>query len=129
MSSLDDIDTAVCKKLNKVFPECIKIDYYDIFQGYDIRDIVDNLIDDLMDGFLDIDRPMRSPNNKKTALLQNICLIVFLKSSGATDTCSMWLRKAAMLTWQALAVSMLIQKWNVVDSSAEKLKGCLRDYY
>ena len=130
MSLLGDIDTAVCKKLNKVFPECIKIDYYDIFQGYDIRDIVDNLIDDLMDGFLDYepsDEESKQQEDRFAAKYMPDCISEKLWGYGyVLDVVA---EGSDASRWQALAVSMLIQKWNVVDSSAEKLKGCLRDYY
>lgn len=128
MSLLDEIDKAVCKKLKEVFPECIAIDYYDIFQGYDINDIIEILVDYLEDEPLDVETLDEEGEQQEdifaakympehlTERLWGHLYALDVIAEGNDVSC-----------WQAFAVSKLTEKWCNVDGSAEKLRRYLRD--
>lgn len=130
MSLLEGMDAVICENLERDFPECVRIDYRDVLQGYDIDEVIDYLIEDLMDGFLDYEPPDEESEQQEhhfAAKCMPDCISKKLWGYGyALDVVA---EGSDVSCWQAFAVSKLIEKWNVVDSSAEKLKRCLRDYY
>ena len=130
MSLLEGMDAAICENLKRDFPECIRIDYRDVLQGYDIDEVIDYLTEDLMDGFLDYEPPDEESEQQEhrfAAKYMPDCISKKLWGYGyALDVVA---EGSDVSCWQAFAVSRLIEKWSVVDSSAEKLKRCLHDYY
>ena len=121
MMLLSDIDIAVCAKLAKEFPECVSIDYRDIYRLYDLNDIIDALVEylpekseyDSISDFEDAeqDDPFFSkhvPGKVKRFLWgYGYALDVLIEGAQATE-------------WQAEALFGLLNKWGEVEASAKE---------
>lgn len=125
LSLLEEIDGVVCKKLREVFPDCIKIDYYDIFQGYDVDDIIEILIDDLLDEMPEEEIEEQEDPFALKYMPERVC-----KSFWKHEyTLAVHIEGDEASSWQAVAVSEIANNQRMPLEIDDRLRGFLSELF
>lgn len=117
---LSSIDNAITRQLGKRFSGCTRIDYRDVYQGYDLDDIIEILADYLV-GEPDLDAVMADDDEGDPFAAKYLRKRIKKEIWGYTYPLDVVVDGEDLTSWQAEAVFKLESNWESVDASANRV--------
>lgn len=125
LNLLASIDDAITKQLEKSFSGCTRIDYRDIYQGYDLDDIIEILAERLAGGQLDPDFAEEDDEGDRFAV-KYLREKIEKKTWGYKYLLDVAIEGEEPTSWQAEAIFKLEGNWDSVDALADRLVAYIK---